>query len=44
MKVLLTEKQIKRLVDTIVKTELKDTITRDPKDIIQIKKKTNGTR
>jgi hypothetical protein len=33
MKVLLTEKQMKRLVDKLVKTELKDT-----KDIILIKK------
>ena len=41
MKVLLTEKQMKRLVDKLVKNELKDTTIKDPKDIKMIKK-TNG--
>ena len=30
MKLLLTEKQMKRLVDKLVKTELKDTTIKDP--------------
>ena len=42
MKVLLTEKQMKKLVDSLVKTELKDTTIKDPKDIILIKKTNYG--
>jgi hypothetical protein len=42
MKVLLTEKQMKRLVDKLIKTDLKDTTIKDLRDIILIKKNNYG--
>lgn len=41
MKIILTEKQVKQLVNSLTQQELTDTI-KDPKEIILIKKKTNG--
>lgn len=41
MKIILTEIQVKKLVDALTQQELTDTI-KDPKDFILIKKKTNG--
>jgi hypothetical protein len=40
MKIILTETQVKKLVDALSQQELTDTI-KDPKDFILIKKKTN---
>lgn len=44
MKIILTETQVKKLVDALTQQELTDTLIRDPKEIILIKKKNNGTR
>lgn len=41
MKIILTETQVKKLVDALSQQELTATI-KDPKDFILIKKKTNG--
>ena len=43
MKIILTETQVKKLVGALTQQELTDTI-KDPKDIILVKKKTNGNR
>ena len=43
MKIILTETQVKKLVDALTQQELTDTI-KDPKDIILVKKTTNGNR
>jgi hypothetical protein len=43
MKIILTETQVKKLVNSLTQQELNDTF-RDPKEIILVKKKTNGKR
>lgn len=43
MKIILTETQVKKLVDALTQQELTDTI-KDQKDYILIKKKNNGKR
>jgi hypothetical protein len=41
MKIILTETQVKKLIGSLTRQELTDTI-KDPKDYILIKKKING--
>jgi hypothetical protein len=43
MKIILTETQVKKLIDTLTQPELKNTI-RDPKEVIVSKKKNNGKK